>query len=318
MGQPRSRFFIPKLSRRQFRHLKQVLHSGKPVPFEGPADFPVGLRWLNTWLVPLRDRDGKLTSTFGISRDITDRKQMEIALIEARDELEVRIEERTAELMTSQDQLRQLAKQIITIQEDERRRVSRELHDEAGQMLVSIKYGLASVLGDISKDLPELTERLDGIMTEIDRTIQKVRDLAHDLRPPALEIGGIHIGLKDLCTSVTRESCLKIVYEGETLATLPDEISISLYRIAQEALANILKHAHATRVRMQLQHKDGVISLTVSDNGQGISAVSRAGTGLLGIDERLKLLNGTLAISTRKDHGTKLIAQIPWTEAVLA
>jgi len=223
------------------------------------------------------------------------------------------VEERTAELTASQAQLRQLTNRLVTVQEDERRHISRELHDEAGQALVTVRYSLAAVASELPDQLTAAKKRLADSLVTIDQTMDEIRTLAHSLRPPVLDVGGIHLSLKDYCQEFTQRTGLPVHYQGEEIPFLPDEIGISLFRFVQEALTNILKHAHATNIKIKLEYHNQQIRLSVSDNGRGMVDPSQSdGVGLLGIEERLKLLGGELQIHSREGGGARLVARIPW------
>jgi signal transduction histidine kinase len=139
-----------------------------------------------------------------------------------------------------------------------------------------------------------------------------VRSLSHRLRPAALEVGGIHISLEDLCRDVADQTRLSIQYTGQDLPGLPNEIAISLYRVVQEALTNILKHADARRVQVRLHAHHDFVMVSVRDDGKGVLASTRAGTGLLGLQERLHLLGGEIKIEFQPGKGVHLLASIPW------
>ena len=269
--------------------------------------------WLGTWLVPLRDHSGKISGVLGVSRDITRQKQAEVVILQSRNQLEERVKERTADLLTSQSQLRQLTNQIVTAQEEERHRLSRELHDDAGQALISLKYSLASALNELPISQHLIRQRLVDSMGIIDQTMSRIREMAHSLRPPVLDVGGINLSLQDYCQEFMERTQLQVDYRGQDIPGLPDEISISLYRFVQEALTNILKHAQATEAKVRLKYRSKQISLLVSDNGHGIDDLSQSsGIGLLGIQERLDLLGGTLQVHSQKGRGVKLTACVPW------
>ena len=223
------------------------------------------------------------------------------------------MEERTAELTTSQTQLRQLTEQLITAQEEERHRISRELHDEAGQALISLKLGLASIENDIPENKTHARQHLVDSMGIIDQVMYQIRALTHSLRPPVLEIAGINLSLKDYCEEITKRTGLLVYYQGEEIPGLPDEIGISLYRFVQEALTNILKHAHATKAEVRLRYRKKQIVLSVSDNGRGMEDAAQSdGIGLIGIKERISLLGGELQTLSRKGLGVKLTVCVPW------
>jgi PAS domain S-box-containing protein len=315
IGQPRELFFPTDTNQHQLNSIMAVFRTGQVMSEESANKFPTGIVWLNTWLVPLRDSSGEVTSILGVSRDITERKKYEVALQEARDRLEERVTERTQELMVSQEKMRMLTVQTVKTQEDERRSISRELHDEAGQALITLKFGLASIQNELPGSDVLARQRLGESMNIIDQTMTQIRGLAHRLRPPVLDIGGIHLSLQDYCQELTKRTQIPISYDGVEIPGLPDEIGISLFRFVQEAVTNTLKHAHATELKVRLQYKNGEITLSVSDNGHGITASNRSdGVGLLGIRERLNLLNGKLEIHSQKGRGAKLVAHVPWSE----
>jgi PAS domain S-box-containing protein len=316
VGQPRERFFQPVTNQHQDEYIQRVLKSGQAISSESANFFPTGTVWLNTWLVPLKGASGEFTSVLGVARDITLRKQSEEAIQQARDQLEERVAERTKELSASQEKLRILTAQTITAQEEERRVISRELHDEAGQALITLKYGLAAIQSELPESEAIPRQRLSDSMKIIDQTMVHIRALAHRLRPPVLEIGGIHLSLQDYCRELTGRTNIPIYYQGMDIPGLPDEIGISLFRFVQEALTNIMKHAHATEVKIRLQLRKAEISLSVSDNGHGIADSGQTeGLGLQGIKERLNLLGGKLEVHSKKGRGAKLVARIPWMEA---
>jgi PAS domain S-box-containing protein len=259
-----------------------------------------------------RDENGNPESMWAIVRDITQRKINETALQNAKEELEKRVKERTIELVESQERLRHLTRETITTQEEERRSVSRELHDEVGQVFVTLKYSLDTALGEVPEGYKDLKGRLETAMQITDSSMQLMRDLSHRLRPPILEVGGIHISLEDLCQDVAGKTKLNINYQGVEISELPNEIAISLYRVAQESLTNILKYANAKKVLVKLKYHKGKIQLIVKDDGSGLKNSNTRGTGLLGLQERMNLLGGHLQIESPPGGGVLLKASIPW------
>jgi signal transduction histidine kinase len=309
-GQKLSRFFPTD---KWEDAILQVFKTREAISSESAINFPRGTVWLSTWLVPLKDVSGEVTAVLGVSRDITEHKIAEQALQKTRDQLEERVEERTRELSNSQEQLRNLAAQTVNAQEEERRVLSRELHDEAGQALITLKYGLAAIQNELPESETLSRQRLTDSMNVIDQTMLHIRALAHRLRPPVLEIGGIHMSLEDYCREVTERTQIPISYKGENIPALPDEIGISLFRFVQEGLTNIMKHAQASKVQIRLQYKKGEVSLSVADNGRGIADTDQTrGLGLLGITERLSLIGGRLDIHSQPGRGVKLVAHVPW------
>jgi signal transduction histidine kinase len=220
-------------------------------------------------------------------------------------------------LIASQAQLRKLTDQLVTVLEEERRRISRELHDEAGQALISLKYGLASIVNDIPESNLPARQRLAAALDISDQVMHQIRTLSHSLRPPVLEILGINLSLKDYCEEFSRRTGLAINYQGDEIPGLPDDIGISFYRFVQEAFTNIMKHAQATKVEVRLQYRKKQITLSVFDNGHGMEdTIQSDGIGLIGIKERFNLLGGSLQIHSRNGQGVKTIASAPWPRRV--
>jgi PAS domain S-box-containing protein len=227
------------------------------------------------------------------------------------------------QVRAGQEQLRRLTRQVVTAQEEDRRRVSRELHDEAGQALTALKINLELLQADLPVESTALRQSLSEAIALTDETMDEMRRLAHTLRPPALDAVGLNPTLEDLCRDFARRTHLSVNYVGAEVSGLPDAAAICFYRVLQESLTNTARHAHADQVRVALRHDADRVSLSVEDNGRGfdpggvISASSQdAGIGLLGMRERLELLGGQLEINSRPGQGTRLIASIPWREGV--
>ena len=316
IGKPRERFSPANDNPRQKKKLHKVLKNGKAIYSIDELIVNNLSIWLSTWMVPIRDGLGNITGAMVVSRDVTDQKLAEMEILRSRDQLEERVQERTSELINSQVQLRQLSNQLVTVLEDERRRISRELHDEAGQALISLKYNLASLESDYPASNSSARKRMVESMALIEQVMHQIRTLTHSLRPPVMEIVGIDLSLKDYCEEFVKRNGLPVHYQGEEVPGLPDEISINLYRFVQEALTNILKHAQATEVDVSLKHRNKQITLTISDNGRGMDDAPRSdGIGLIGIKERINLLGGSLKIDSRMDQGITITAVVPWSGA---
>jgi len=313
IGKPWKKFVDPPVAERQNRHLKSVIETGEPKRTEEQLQFLGRKVWLSTWLVPLRDPSGVVSAVMGVSRDISQRKVREHELREAKDRLEKRVAERTAKLAASHEQLRRLTQKVVLAQEEERRRVSRELHDETGQALIGLRFSMDAILDDTPAELAPLRKRLAETTASITQMMERIQSLAYSLRPPVLEIVGINLGLKDLCSEFSERTHLSVNYSGLDLPNLPDVISISFYRFLQETMTNVVKHAHASQIQITLAYKDGTITLSVEDNGKGFRhKTNQRGIGLLGLEERLRLLGGRLAIKSRLGHGSRVTAYIPW------
>ena len=187
---------------------------------------------------------------------------------------------------------------IILAQEEERRKISRELHDDAGQAMVGIRMSLENMKPDLGQDA--------ALQTKLQKTIQltenamlQIRSLAYSLRPPVLDLLGINLTLKQMCIDLADQSGLVITYTGKEALSLNNELSISIYRIVQEALTNTIKHAKASHVWVNLKFAQNSIKLTIKDNGQGFDLETiRVGMGLESMRERSRLLGGQMEIET--------------------
>ncbi len=237
------------------------------------------------------------------------------------------------QVRNGREKLRLLAQQIVTTQEDERLRVSRELHDEAGQALTALKIGLAVTLRTISdsdggisstESLPTiqlLQKELQNAVNLCELTMDQIRLLAHNLRPAALDDLGLSPALEGFCDDFAERTHLSIEFQHqESLPDVPDVIGITLYRFLQEALTNVARHADATKIDVQLRMDETAVTLSVTDNGQGfelspshLSTTHSSGIGLAGMQERLQLLGGQFRITSNPGQGTSLTATIPLT-----
>jgi PAS domain S-box-containing protein len=224
-------------------------------------------------------------------------------------------------IQTGRERLRELSRKILATQEDERRKISRELHDEASQALMALKISLDLLQKDLPEEASTLSQNLQESIELTDETMEKIRVLAQGLRPPELDAIGLDPVLEDYCEEFTKRTKLKVVYLGSELPDLSDEVSICFYRVLQEALTNVVKHAQATHVQVSVQFTGDQIVLAVQDDGRGFNysperpLPNNKGIGILGMIERLELLKGTLEIDTMPGSGTHLFARIPWEGA---
>jgi PAS domain S-box-containing protein len=312
IGQPRSKFFrLPEVEMTR-KNLNQVLETGTPFYSEAEFTLSIGKVYLSTWLVPLINSEGVVESVLGVSHDTTRFKDLEMALVEVNLKLESKVEERTRELLASRNQSKALTRQVVSAQEEERRRLSRELHDEAGQALVGLRFSLDAIYREIPENDLKINKHIAQSLVMVDQTLSRIRSLAYELRPPVLELMGIDSSIKQLCQDYSEKTGVKIEYSGQKLENLEDEIGISLYRFVQEALTNVAKHAQAAKVQVKLNYHDGIITSSVQDDGQGISKNFGKGLGLLGIKERFEVLDGQVEIRPCEPKGTIIQVSLPW------
>ncbi len=203
-------------------------------------------------------------------------------------------------------------RRVVAAQELERRRLSRELHDETAQTLTSVLLGLQSIAeaSDVERAIAE-AERLRELVTQ---ALQDVRRLAVELRPKALDDFGLLPALKRLGAGFSEQTGIR--FEVESLLgqdRLPSEIETALYRIVQESLTNVVKHAHASSVSVLVTRKSGSVIAVIEDDGRGFDAGAGRdeGLGLVGMEERVALLDGRLRIESSEGEGTTIVAEVP-------
>ena len=220
-----------------------------------------------------------------------------------------------SEVRAGRQRLRYLTAKVVSAQEEERRRVSRELHDEAGQSLTALKMDLELIKGALPQDLEQSREALAEAVELTDKTMEHIRLLAHDLRPPVLDTFSLDEALEGFCHDFSERSQLPVHYNGEQTPPVRDPLAISFYRFLQEALTNVVKHADASHAHVVLDVGDETIELSVQDDGKGFDPreedPSGKGIGLTGVRERFELLGGRLEIESQPGQGTQLTAVAP-------
>ncbi len=216
----------------------------------------------------------------------------------------------------------ELIKRLVHAHEEERQRVSRELHDEAGQALTALKLSLELIQREMPVAAAAVRDNLGEAIRLTESTKEQIRMLARGLRPPALDAVGLNLTLESFCRDFSKRTQLPIDYHGTEVSELTDVANMSFYRTLQEALANVVRHAGATRVEVTLARDGDRVRLTVEDNGTGLRGSGKKtpakrgeGIGLLGMRERLALLGGGLNIEQGKTSGVRLSAYLPPREA---
>jgi signal transduction histidine kinase/HAMP domain-containing protein len=309
------------------RHLEQIIRTAEGVVVTNRQDGdgqsskwngPAVQSWIGVPLVAGDAVTGILTlqRTQAPAFNETDLRLMEALAAQA----SVALQNATLfeEIRSSREQLRGLTQQLVSAQENERKRLSQELHDDAGQMLTAIQINLGIIRGQIPAGMKEIDESIGEVVSLAAETMNRLRWLSQDLRPPALQHTSLLQAIEALCSDFGHRTDIDIRCEGEDLKDVPDDMSLSLYRFVQEALTNVAKHAEASKVHVQLHHVDHHVEATVSDNGRGfdvhknLNASTQTGHfGLVGMKERLQLLGGTLKIDSTIGAGTTLTASVP-------
>ena len=248
------------------------------------------------WAHPVR-RGSDLIGAVVTFLDITQRQQAEAAL------------------RTSREQLRDLAAHLESVREEERTRIAREIHDELGQILTGLRFDLTRLATHLPAEQAAVRDDTRAMLALVDSSIKEVRRIATDLRPKVLDDLGLVAALEWQAQEFqgrTGIPCRFVVDEAEPS---PDpKVGTAVFRICQETLTNVARHAGASQVTIRLQEEAGALVLTVTDNGRGITDLgltNRTSLGLLGIRERARLLGGTFSIEGRPGGGTTVSVHIP-------
>ncbi len=297
--------------------------------------------WANVVITALRNPNGNLRGFVKLTRDATERRGRELALKEAKEKLELRIEQRTAvltrvnnelrteiaerehaeeQLRGSLGQLRALAGRLQLVREEERTLMAREIHDELGQACTAITMDLIG--RKTTKRQTQLRAKVNSAIQLVDKTIFNLRRIATELRPRTLDDLGLTATLEWQAQEFERRTgiCCVVALPQEQLA-LDSDRSTAIFRIFQESLTNVARHARATRVEARLESQQGQLIFQVHDNGTGFDAEktdTRRSLGLVGMQERALLLNGELKIEGVLGSGTTITLRIPLPRSSLA
>ena len=266
-------------------------------------------RWFRARAVPIRDHEGNIIKWYGTCSDIHDSKLLEQSIRETAGRLEKMVDERTTAL-------RQLSSRLMALQDEERRRIARELHDGLGQELIAAKMMLDGILMETSSQPPrEAAEDASGL---IDRAIQQTRSISHLLHPPLLDEVGLHSAVQWYVDGFTKRSGINTSLDisPQDFPRLTPELETASFRIIQEALSNVFRHSGAQKCWVTVNLDDGQIMVTVRDNGKGIAEhiaelqPGSIGMGIGGMRQRVKEFSGELRVENAKP-GTLVEVVIP-------
>jgi signal transduction histidine kinase len=260
---------------------------------------------------------------------IHQRRRAEALLWETNESLERRVEERTAALTKSeqalkrsQEALHALTGRILTAQEEERRRIARDLHDDVNQRLALLTLGLQGVEKQAGGLPQEARAGLSSALKELVTLSDDVRHLAYRFHPSILDDLGLETALQRLLDEFAARTKIKVLFVHQTLpATLSKDIATALYRVVQECLSNVARHAKAARVEVELTADERFIELIIRDDGIGFDleavTTSQRGLGLLNAQERLLVFHGLCEVSSEPGKGTRVYARNPTSLGVL-
>ena len=285
-----------------FEHLDEVYASAKPflasampIQLHGQAGAPATQIYVDLVCQPMLDADASVSGIFVGGLDVTERKLAQDALA------------------LSRSTVRQLAEHQEMVMENERKRIARDIHDELGQNLMALRIDM-SMLAAQGAAKPVARERLAAAVKQIDATIKSVRAIINDLRPPVLDLG-LHAAIEWQAQQFERRSGIACeLHIDHEEFDLDDKRATALFRIVQESLANILRHAQASAVRIDLQRNGLELCMKIADNGIGMSAERSRNAkafGLVGIEERVHVLGGTFLASSDPGRGMTVAVCIP-------
>ena len=255
-------------------------------------------RWVLDIGVPRYENGGWFAGYLGSVIDITERKQIE-------------------------EQNQDLAGRLISVQEEERGRLARDLHDEVSQQLAGLAIMLSSLKRKVDKSGPDpdFSRAVATLQDRIMTLTENIRRLSHELHPSVLEHVGLVATLRRHCAEVETHHLINVNFSaGDRIDTIGPEAALCLFRVAQEAIANAVRHAHARTIVVQLTNTNEGVELRVDDDGIGFVASDRMGRGLglRSIDERVRLIRGHVTLESRPGHGTNLLVTIPQPAALAA
>jgi len=254
-------------------------------------------RWFLVRVAPLLDQHGNVVKWFGSSIDIEDRKRAEKDLEEAHRQLKI------------------LSRRRVKVQEEERRHLARELHDEIGQALTAAKINLQAAMEESD---PAKSKRIHETAAILERLLSQVRQISLNLRPSMLDDLGLVPALRSLLDEQGRRASVAVRFSAKNISeSLDPEIQTTCFRIAQEAITNAVRHAAATQIQVDIHREEGNFRLRVHDDGKGFEMPppqsQTIGLGLLGMKERAALVGGRTRITSAPGKGTTVDATLPLT-----
>ena len=286
---------VAKLRREKFL---EAVNAGKAIEWEDSLKGPDG-NMVTTWrkMVPVYDKKGKLSMVVGLGIDFSGLKKAE------------------QKLRQSHDQLRNLSSHLQNIREAERIKIAREIHDELGQQLTTLKMDTSLLKKRIPLQNKKAHDKIEMMISMLDNTVKTVRRIATELRPNVLDDVGLMEALAWQSREFNIRTGIKCKFKSPKFKMKFDKkLSTEVFRIYQEILTNVSRHARATEINSSLEIIDNNIILKVRDNGTGFSesGIKNKNTlGLLGMRERAAMLNGKLTINSVKGQGTTIHLELP-------
>src|SRR5258708_32006564 len=312
----------PKVLPKVLERWKSSIETGSRFEMEFPLLGADGtFRWFLTRVRPIHDHEGNVIRWYGTNTDIDEQRRLFQSLSETRDHLEKRVQERTAELNTANESLRQLSIRLLRLRDEEQRRLARELHDSVGQLLAAINMNIDIVSTEAHKLSPATAKCVAenaGLVQEVSR---EIRTISHLLHPPLLDEAGLASALRWYTEGFAERSKINVQLEiPRDFGRLPNDMEIAIFRIIQECLTNIHRHSESAEAAIRIDREGDRLFVQVQDKGKGIAAEKqrelaasgRGGVGFGGMRERLRQLGGSLEIQSNS-KGTVVTAVLPVT-----
>ena len=331
IGRPVTIMVPPELHEEEASILERLREGACVVGYETVRVTKTGQRLhVSLTLAPVEDSSGRIVGVSTVGRDITERKRTEAKLQSAHDNLEQRVLERTTELHRKNEELvkqegvvRELSGRLLQMQDEERRRFARELHDSVGQLLAAISMNISRLLQEKDKLSEPARTCLDENANLVDQVSKEIRTISHLLHPPLLDEAGLESAIRWYIEGFAERSQIRVHLDMPAdFDRLSSDQEIAVFRVVQECLTNIHRHSESARAIIRITRGDGQVHLEVRDEGKGIppdqqvalNSYGAMGVGFRGMRERLRQLGGSLQILS-SEEGTIVSATLPVVSA---
>jgi signal transduction histidine kinase len=245
-------------------------------------------------------------AAFQSARLVHELRRVEEELREARNELEAKVVEGTAELQLANDELAASRRRIVAASDEARRRIERDLHDGMQQRLVSLGLALRAVEARVPAGGDDVRSELSLIAAEVADAVEELQEISRGIHPAVVSQGGLGPALRAL----GRRSAIPVELDVSTDARLPESIEVAAFCVVSEAMANAVKHAHASQIGVSLSAGEGHLRVSIRDDGVG-GADPQRGSGLVGLTDRVEALGGSIRVNSPPGKGTNIIATLP-------
>lgn len=302
IGKTADELFPPAAATIARQRDEQIFTLKKPLQFDWEWSVGSQKRMFSITLFPMFNAKGEVYGSCGVALDITSRMLLETKLREFNADLELQVAQRTL-------LLKELTEHLNTVRENERIEIAREIHDELGQQMTVLKMDVSWLKRKLPDGDKETEEKINELNAMINQTITTIRRIASELRPAVLDHMGITAAIEWQLSDLEKRFNIKTSFTHHHIPLqLPEKVKTVIFRILQESLTNVARHANASAVQVNLSFEHNMLELTVKDNGKGFEAdkMSRKTLGILGMKERAAAINGAYTIESKLGEGTKV------------